>query len=464
MLSIYLIISPKQRVQNSFYSIPTYTQELKSLITVCFNKYFRLFLLCVVEMAKEPVEGIPEAEMAVFKKKLRKLASYKGKGTELISQYLPPDVDRSTVMGQITEEMSQSSNIKSPQTRKNVQGALRKVQNFLKTINFRLPENGLVVFCGNVSPVEGKTDIQLFTIRPVKRLKVRLYWCDSEFHLGPLLEMAQPSEVFGILAIDKNEATIAILVGKKYEILGHFTSGVAGKTRAGGQSAHRFERLREEAANDFYKRISGKMNDMFLPYGEKLSGLIVSGPGITKNYFLNQELMDHRLRAKIMGTIDTSYTDDSGIRETVQKSSEILKGAEITKERKSLEEFFGAIVKTGLAAYGREEVEAALTIGKVDTLLLSEEIEMWVYKFKCGSCGAEEELVVMNQNEVDENRHKCVKCNAGSELVEQVDYVDWIMEKARSTGAKTKLISTETPEGEQFFRGFGGIGAILRYK
>ncbi|MFA4856116.1 MAG: peptide chain release factor aRF-1 [archaeon] len=919
-------------------------------------------------MANEHLEEISEAEMAVFKKKLRALLRYKGKGTELISLYLPPDVDRSLVMGQLTEEMSQSGNIKSPTTRKNVQGALRKVQNFLKVINFRLPEKGLVVFCGNVSDVEGKSDIQLFSLRPMKRLNVKLYWCDSEFHLGPLEEMAQPSEVFGILTIDKNEATIAIIVGKKYEILGHFTSNVAGKTRAGGQcllgnslvqlsdgnivgiegvgnpaavksvnfgdcsvgdsfisnkwkankpsalkiitryprlsiacsadhgffcwnngtieekpasglkegmflvmpekietagneqalntncfnsyvvsekglkflitaraklglsqekfakklglhqasisrfelgkfnprlgylekicnamnldfndfaaefcmpksgitlpkiispklaqiagylagdgnieaerlnfsegnketaefyakllqqtfnanvtvrfrkgknyylircggkpivrlfrqefpeacvansptipkkilksknsvlagflkglfdaegyatkrglslgmnnetivkqaqlamlrfgilasvyeydnrrnpyskktrftlditekksletfrnaigfsspakrkklealakskgirscvrqlfisgkevrklfeqeglntmafpavsnffrnqrmmgkeafrksviariknnkalaekfekiasipllpvkihkiekigmptkmfditvenqnfianglvvhnSAHRFERLREEAAHDFYKRISEKMNGMFLPYGGKLKGLIIAGPGITKNYFLNQQLMDHRIRNLVIGTIDTSYTDESGIRETVQKSSELLKGAEITKERQSLESFFEAIVKSGLGTYGRKEVETALQIGRVDTLLLSEQLEWWVYKFKCDACGAEHEVVVQNQDDSGAKKFVCEKCGGKkAELTEQVDYMDWMMEKAQSTGAKTKIISTDTPEGEQFYKGFGGVGAILRYR
>jgi peptide chain release factor subunit 1 len=416
-------------------------------------------------MSKDRVEEIPEAEMAVFKKKLRNLSKFKGKGTELISLYLPPDVDRSLVMGQITEEMSQSSNIKSPTTRKNVQGALRKVQNFLKTINFNLPKKGLVVFCGNVSQQEGKSDIQLFTLKPVKTLNTKLYWCDSEFHLGPLQEMSQPSEIFGILSIDKNEATIAILIGKKYEVLGHFTSGVAGKQRAGGQSAKRFEHLREEAAQEFYKRISEKVNDIFLPYDEKLTGMIVSGPGITKNYFLNKELMDHRLKAKIIGTIDTSYTDESGIRETVQKSGELLRDAEITRERENLEQFFEAVVKTGLATYGQKQVEEALQIGKVETLLLSEDIDWWVYKFKCDSCNTEEETVVKNPGGFDQKAFKCSKCGSSSaELTEQVDYIDWIMEKARSTGAGTKIISTETPEGEQFYRGFGGIGAILRYK
>ncbi|MBN2067929.1 MAG: peptide chain release factor 1 [Candidatus Diapherotrites archaeon] len=415
-------------------------------------------------MAKEHLEEISEADMVVFKKKLRKFSQFRGKGTELISLYLPPDVDRGTVMSQLTEETSQSSNIKSPTTRKNVQGALRKIQNFLKTIDFKLPKNGLVVFCGNVSEKEGKSDIQLFTLKPVKTLKTKLYWCDSEFHLAPLEEMAQPSDFFGILAIDKNEATIALLIGKKYEILGHFTSGVSGKSRAGGQSAHRFERLREEAANDFFKRIAEKMNNIFLPYGEKLKGLLIAGPGITKNYFLNKELLDHRLQKIVLGTVDTSYTDESGIREAVNDSGELLHDAEITKEKAVVNQFLTAVVKTGLAAYGQKEVEEALKLGKVSLLLLSENNDWSVYKFRCNSCNFEEELVVKEPG-FDENRYKCPKCQSSqAELLEQVDYIDWMVEKAKDTGAETKLVSSETAEGEQFSKGFGGIGAILRYK
>src|SRR3989344_8457940 len=124
-----------------------------------------------------------EAEEAVFKKKLKKLEMFKGRGTELISVYLPSGADRSSVMGQINEELSQSSNIKSPTTKKNVQGALRKIDGFLKQIDFRLPENGLVIFCGNVSESEGRSDIKLFTIKPPKPLKVKLYRCDSQLYL-----------------------------------------------------------------------------------------------------------------------------------------------------------------------------------------------------------------------------------------------------------------------------------------
>ncbi len=407
---------------------------------------------------------VDEQELGiVFRKKLRKLSRFRGKGTELISLYIPEDADRGTVMGQITEEMSQSSNIKSPQTRKNVQGALRKINNFLKQIDFKIPKNGLVVFCGNISEQEGKTDIRLFTLRPPQTLKVKLYWCDSEFHLKPLEEMAKPTEIYALVTIDKRESTVAVLKGKKYDILGHFTSGVAGKTRAGGQSAHRFERLREEAAKEFFKRVSEKVNSIFLEYGNTLKGMIIGGPGITKNDFLEQGELDHRLKEKILGTVDTSYTDESGIREVVQKSGEILKGTALMKEKSILNEFLEEAVKGGLAAYGQKEAEGALKIGQAKTLLLSEGIEWTVLKGKCDACGEEHVQIIKESGEVPSTMN-CPKCGSPMEIVEEVDYLDYMLEKASETGAEIKIISTETDEGEQFFRGFGGIGALLRYK
>ncbi len=409
-------------------------------------------------------EEVDEAEVMQFKKKLAKLRTYQGRGTELISLYLPPDVDRSSVMGQITEETSQSSNIKSPSTRKNVQGALRKINNFLKQIDFKLPKQGLGVFCGNISETEGKSNIQLMTLRPPMELKVKLYRCDSKFFLEPMNQMIKPNEIYALATIDKNEATIALLTGKKYEILGHFTSGVAGKSRAGGQSAKRFEHLREEAAQDFYKRISEKINDIFLKEVDKLKGLIIGGPGMTKTFFLNKNLIDHRLKNKLIGIVDIAYTDDSGIREMVNKSEKLLKDTDIMREKSIINSFMESVVKNDLGVYGKKETEEAIMLGKVDTLLISEELGWMVYRYVCTACGEEKEITTKEPHEFDHNKVKCAKCNSEVELLEEVDYIDHMIEKAKQTDSKIKLISTDTPEGEQFLTGFGGIGAILRYK
>ncbi len=412
-------------------------------------------------MPKEIAPEIDEAELAVFVKKIKQLAQYKGRGTELISLYLPPGVDRSQVSGQLSQEMSQSTNIKSQTTRKNVGGALRKIDGYLKQIDWKLPATGLVVFGGNVSPVEGRTDIRLFTIKPPIPLKTKLYWCDSAFHLDPLTEMMKPKDVYGLLTMDKNEATIALLQGKKYEIIASFTSQVAGKTRAGGQSAQRFEHLREEAAKDFYRKISEKVNQALVPIEDRLKGMIIGGPGVTKQYFLNRELIDHRIRQKIIAILDVSYTDEFGIRELVQKSEEVLRETDLMKETQIVNAFLEQVAKGGLATYGEKQVIEALERGQIKSLLVSDSIDLMVHKAKNVVSGEEREIVT----KPDEDwRAKGGFTGTQWEKTEEVDYLDWLVEKAHKTGADVKVISTDTPEGSQFAQGFGGLGGILRYR
>jgi peptide subunit release factor 1 (eRF1)/transcriptional regulator with XRE-family HTH domain len=918
-------------------------------------------------MPKETLIEADSAEQALFKKKLKELSGYKGRGTELISVYIPFGTDRSSVMNQLATEMGQSSNIKSPQTRKNVQSALKKISNFLKQTNFSIPNTGMAVFAGNVSPQEGRTDLRMFVVKALKQLRTKLYWCDSSFHLDPLKEMMIPTEVYCFVVMDKREATIALLVGKRYEVIGHFTSNVAGKFRAGGQcldpetlvvlkdgniipissveinqgiknadtttflikdapiidkwdvqkkkvtiitkyprfeitsspehvfftfdketdsivekeaskltpkdillmpesiqiegtiqklkteventyaitpeglrklilqrkekglsqkafgkkvgihqavvsalergifdprleylkkyckasgvnfeefvakdtiqrrilpsilteevaqiagyflgdghyeserigfseqrkelaeyyaqkcretfqspitvkyreskgyyqvrasgkalvryfkenffptklaietgippiflrstgpvlgaflkglfdaegyiteyrlglgvnnpllakqiqlallrfgiissvheydskqnpysdvhrftvditekeslsrflsqigqftatdkqaklvkkvnqtsqksnvrqllaggkhirklfeqegmntqdfkgvtnffrneremsqfvfrkqilnrvtnpelkkkynqilgrqllpvhisstqkeeveipmvdisvenpnffangllvhnSAQRFEHLREEAANDFYKSVSGKINSTLEGKYDKLKGVIVGGPGQTKHDFLALEALDYRIREKIIGTLDLSYTDESGIREIIQRSEDILRSTDLMREKQVISKFMTEVAKDGLATYGQGDVEEALNKGQVSVLILSEGIEWRIIKVKCVNCGEEQLFTIKDpKQEFDENKVKCAKCSSPVEVVEESDYLDHLLESAHAAGTETAVISLDTEEGQQFFNSFGGIGAMLRYK
>ncbi len=416
-------------------------------------------------MAKETLMESDSAEQALFKKKLKELSGYKGRGTELISVYIPFGTDRGSVMNQLATEMGQSSNIKSPQTRKNVQTALKKISNYLKQTDFKIPDTGVAVFSGNVSPQEGRTDMRLIVLKALKPLRTKLYWCDSSFHLDPMQEMMVPSEVYAFITMDKREATIALMVGKRYEVIGHFTSNVAGKFRAGGQSAQRFEHLRQEAANDFYKSVSNKINSALEGKWEKLRGVIVGGPGQTKHDFLGTEAMDYRIREKILGTLDISYTDESGIRELIQRSEDLLRSTGMMQEKKLVEKFLFEVAKDGLATYGQLDVEEALQKGQVKLLLVSEGITWRVIKVKCTQCEEEKVFTLKDATkEFESNKIKCEKCGSAVEEMEETDYLDHLLEAAHIAGTETAVISIDTEEGSQFYHSFGGIGAMLRYK
>lgn len=165
---------------------------------------------------------------------LEQLEDYKGKNTELITVYVPQGYDVNSVQKQLETEKGTAKNIKSTATRKNVSDALDKIVRHLKGLK-QTPANGLAIFCGNISDVEGQQDLQLWEIEPYLPVKVRLYRCDKEFVLDPLKEMLEVQEIFGLLVMDRKEATIGVLEGKRVEMLQHLTSGIPSKVRAGGQ-------------------------------------------------------------------------------------------------------------------------------------------------------------------------------------------------------------------------------------
>ncbi len=172
--------------------------------------------------------------MDELKEKVTELESHKGRHTELISVYIPADYDVNAVQRQLEGEKSTAKNNKSTTTRNNVTDALDKIIRHLKTLK-QTPENGLALFAGNISKIEGQTDLQLWIIETSQPLKNRMYRCDKDFVLEPLREMLEVSEVFGLLVMDRKEATIGTLEGKRIEVLQKMTSGIPSKVRAGGQ-------------------------------------------------------------------------------------------------------------------------------------------------------------------------------------------------------------------------------------
>ena len=256
-------------------------------------------------------------------------------------------------------------------------------------------------------------------IEPPFPLKVRTYRCDKEFVLDPLKEMVEISEIFGLLVMDRKEATIGILEGKRIEALQHMTSGIPSKVKAGGQSSQRFHRITEGLTKEFYKRIAEEMKKIFFD-NPKLKGILVGGPIPTKDEFLEGDYLATKLREKIMGRIDIGDTDESGLKELVEKSRDLLANQEIIHEKKLLEKFFEMLGgKPDFVVYKLDDIKKAFDYGAIDTLILSKDLDKSLSKE--------------------------------------------LRKKAGETGAKLEIVSTDTTEGEQFMK-LSGAGAILRFR
>ena len=408
-------------------------------------------------------------ELFRLKKTLMTLASKEGRGTELVSLYIPPGKQISEVMNMLRDEYGTASNIKSTTTRKNVQDAIVKVQQRLKLFK-EAPETGLVIFCGAIPQNgAGSERIETYVIIPPEPINIYLYRCDSRFHTEHLQELLREKETYGIILIDSSDATLATLRGRRLEIVREISSGVPGKTRAGGQSARRYERLREMRLQDYFRRVGEHANETFLPI-EDLKGLIIAGPGPTKYDFEKGEHLNYMLKEKILDIVDTAYVGEQGVKEVVDKAPEIMRKVRYIEERQIVQQFLYEVGHdTGMATYGEEEVRKALEAGAVKTLLLSEGLDVLRVTVKCGACGYQEQQTIKNQTltsfEQNLSSKPCPKCGAQSlAIAETQELIENFAQLAEYTNTEVEIISGETEEGQMLKNSFGGIAAILRFK
>ena len=361
--------------------------------------------------------ALTEKQKHDLKKFIQELEKHRGRHTELVSVYVPQGYDMVKIIQHIQQEQGTAMNIKSASTRKNVIGALERMVQHLRLYS-RTPENGLAVFSGNIAP-EGQQDFKVWSIEPPLPVQTRIYRCDKDFELGILSEMLATKDTYGLVVMDRRECMIAELRGKSINIISKHTSNVPGKYKAGGQSAARFGRIRENAAKEFYVRVGEYIKEAFFN-NQYLKGIIVGGPGPTKYELIEGSFITNELKKKIIAVKDITYTDEFGVHDLVDKSQDVLAAEELAEEKKLVNRFFGYLMtKPGMAAYGEQHVVQAIRDGAVDILLLSESLP-------------------------DEK-------------------LDTLEQEAKKMGSKVAIISSETREGAQL-KDFGGIAAILRYE
>ncbi len=400
---------------------------------------------------------------------LERLEDLEGRGTELVTVYIPPGKQIHDVMTDLRNEYGTAVNIKSKTTRKNVQDALTKAMERLKLFN-KVPETGLAIFAGNIASDQlGVGDMQTFTLIPPEPIGIYYYRCEHRFMLEPLWEILEHEDSYGILVIDAKDATFATLKGQRADILKDMTSGVAGKTRAGGQSSRRYERLRQMHLQEYFNRVGDTMTDLFLNM-PNLQGIIVGGPGPTKEEFLKGNYLHHEIKDKVLTTVDTGYTGHEGVKELVTRSRSFLEQVRYTQERKVVQEFLKHLGEDdGLATYGEDEVMQQLKNVNVYTLLVSDSIKRWSVTLECRTCGFKETRIVdMDDYEEFENslnELNCLKCEGGNyEIIEREDLIEVLVKMAEDAEARLEVISTHTEEGEMLYRSFGGIAAITKYR
>jgi peptide chain release factor subunit 1 len=229
--------------------------------------------------------------------------------------------------------------------------------------------NGIVLLFGEVN---GRLHRQ--ALEPPYPVLSFIYKCERGFYLDPLYQMIAVEETYGILVLDLADATIGYLKGSNVRVYKEIKSQVSNKHHHGGMSSLRFERLRDDAINEYFKKTSERCTEAFL--GKGLRGVIIGGPAMTKNDFMAGDYLHHELRKMVTGVFDVEHTNENGLKEAVAAAEGQLTTCHYVQEKRILDRFWSEAGSDGLQVSGMDETLKRLKVGQMQTLILSDSLDI----------------------------------------------------------------------------------------
>jgi len=216
----------------------------------------------------------------------------------------------------------------------------------------------------------------------------------------------------------------------------------------------------------YFTRLANTTREYFIDI-YPIKGLIVSGPGPTKEEFVNQNYLEYRLQDMIIGTIDASYSGAEGVREAFTKSTDILSNFRMVEEKLMVDKLFKQINShSGLGVYGLADIIDYLKNNVVDMIIVTDNIELGRIEVKCNKCSHTDDKIVeqpiLIKTKAELQNSSCSSCKSKDVIVTDQDIVDYLDLLAAKTGTKLEVISGVAEYGSML-GSLGKIGAILRY-
>jgi peptide chain release factor subunit 1 len=195
-----------------------------------------------------------------------------------------------------------------------------------------------------------------------------------------------------------------------------------------------------------------------------VAGLVLAGSADFKNDLNQSDMFDQRLQSKVIKVVDVSYGGENGFNQAIELAAETLSSVKFIQEKKLIGKYFEEISQdTGKICYGVEDTLKALELGAAETLIVFENLDVtrWVLK---DSAGGEVVLHTTKTQEANRELFQDKETGGEMEVIDSSSFLEWLAEAYKDFGAELEFVSDRSSEGNQFVKGFGGIGAILRYK
>jgi len=265
-----------------------------------------------------------------------------------------------------------------------------------------------------------------------------LFVVDSSPYIKPLALLQDEWEQFLLLFIDGTSAQMYLMGARQVEESKEVETDVMGRHKKGGWSQMRFNRLRKEAVDKFYKMVASDINEIVSEESSIVS-IILAGPGKGKKEILEYLTPDQKEMVSRVLDVDKNIP----LAEMIKNITDIVHQDEKIAGSRSVDLLQKLILTGGPAVYGLDNVVDASRNGIVRELFIlkGHPIAGWI----CENCQA----VRMGMKKA------CPYCKGSTS---QVDVVEEIIEFVVRGGGELEFID-ESP----YLESLGGVAAILRY-
>mmetsp|Transcript_27200 Transcript_27200/g.55482 ORF Transcript_27200/g.55482 Transcript_27200/m.55482 type:complete len:305 (-) Transcript_27200:163-1077(-) len=266
--------------------------------------------------------------------------------------------------------------------------------------------------------------------------------------------------------MDGNGTLFGTLNGSTRQILQKMSVDLPNKHGRGGQSALRFARLRLEKRANYVTKVAETALKLFVENNVvNVSGLVVAGSADFKTFLVESDKFDPRLASKVVKVVDVAYGGENGFNQAIELSSAALGSIRFIQEKKVVEKFFEEVAQdTGKVCFGLDDSLRCMESGAVEKMLVWENLQQIRFVLRNTSSGEEQTLLLSPEQAKNPSNFWDKDKNCELEVLDQMELIEWLSTNYEKFGCKLELVTDRSQEGNQFCRGFGGIGGFLRYR
>jgi len=170
-----------------------------------------------------------------------------------------------------------------------------------------------------------------------------------------------------------------------------------------------------------------------------------------------------RLQPIVLRICDIAYGGENGFNQAIELTSDTLSGVKFIHEKKVVGQFFDEIARdTGKYVFGLKDTMDAIDNGAVNILIVYENLKYNRLMLRDNANKITYKVLPTDQS--NQTKFKDEETQSELEVIDNVPLTEYFMDNYKNIVSKMEIITDKTSEGNQYVKGFGGIGGILRYK